>query len=231
MPATEAQIRANQQNAQKSTGPKTPEGKEASRANSLKHGMTGFHVLPEVEAVEVARRTYAFAEDLKPTGDVGVALTRLAAIMSVRIERCFEYENATLTERVRRAEANFVPPEGADEATIALLRTEAGKRALFDSSPEATLARRYEAAAQRGFFKALKELRIHEKAMKATEEDMVEEHLASFRHAEMTDEEFERLYAEATANRPAPPVERPEMDPFDVLRGRVDVPFSIGKLR
>jgi hypothetical protein len=203
MPATEAQIRANQQNAQKSTGPKTPEGKEASRANSLKHGMTGFHVLPEVEAVEVARRTYAFAEDLKPTGDVGVALTRLAAIMSVRIERCFEYENATLTERVRRAEANFVPPEGADEATIALLRTEAGKRALFDSSPEATLARRYEAAAQRGFFKALKELRIHEKAMKATEEDMVEEHLASFRHAEMTDEEFERLYAEATANRPA----------------------------
>ena len=42
---------------------------------------------------------------------------------------------------------------------LARLRAEAGDRALFDPSKEATLARRYEAAAERGFFKALKELR------------------------------------------------------------------------
>ena len=42
---------------------------------------------------------------------------------------------------------------------IELDRSEAGARALFDPSREATLARRYESEAQRGFFKALKEFR------------------------------------------------------------------------
>ena len=37
--ATQKQIDANRRNAQKSTGPKTPEGKTAVRLNSLKHGL------------------------------------------------------------------------------------------------------------------------------------------------------------------------------------------------
>jgi hypothetical protein len=37
--ATEAQIEANRANAQKSTGPRTPEGKEKAAQNSLKHGL------------------------------------------------------------------------------------------------------------------------------------------------------------------------------------------------
>ncbi len=46
-----------------------------------------------------------------------------------------------------------------DLEMIELDRLEAPDRALFDSSKEATLARRYEADASRGFFKALKEFR------------------------------------------------------------------------
>jgi hypothetical protein len=37
--ATEAQIKANQQNAQKSTGPRTAEGKAAVSRNAVKHGL------------------------------------------------------------------------------------------------------------------------------------------------------------------------------------------------
>jgi hypothetical protein len=38
--ASEKQFEANRQNAQKSTGPKTPEGRAAVRLNGVKHGLT-----------------------------------------------------------------------------------------------------------------------------------------------------------------------------------------------
>ena len=46
-----------------------------------------------------------------------------------------------------------------DHQAIELDRAEAGGRALFDTSQQAILTRRYEAEAQSGFFKALKEFR------------------------------------------------------------------------
>ena len=149
MPASEAQIAANRANAQRSKGPTTVEGKENSRRNALKHGLTGEGVvLPNEDAAEVERRLVAFQEELQPTGEVGRSLVRRAALMSVRMDRCVSQETAAFSERVRRAEAEFVAPEGADEATVAQLRAEAKARAMFDPSKEATLARKYEAAAE-----------------------------------------------------------------------------------
>ena len=49
--------------------------------------------------------------------------------------------------------------ETLDFEAIELDRAQAGTRALFDDSKQATRARRYESEASRGFFKALKELR------------------------------------------------------------------------
>ena len=89
------------------------------------------------------------------------------AVLALRMERGFLQESAALAARVRKARDEFEAPEGLDEASVELLRDEAATRALFDPSAEATLARKYEAAAERGFFRALKELRQVEKAHKA----------------------------------------------------------------
>ena len=43
--ASEEQNRANHQNAQKSTGPKTPEGKAAVHLNATKHGLLSKEIL------------------------------------------------------------------------------------------------------------------------------------------------------------------------------------------
>jgi hypothetical protein len=52
--------------------------------------------------------------------------------------------------------------ETLDFETIALDRAEAGPRASFDPSKEASLARRYESEARRGYYKALTEFRTVE---------------------------------------------------------------------
>jgi hypothetical protein len=52
--------------------------------------------------------------------------------------------------------------EALDFETIALDRAEAGPRSFFDPSKEASLARRYESEARRGYYKALTEFRTVE---------------------------------------------------------------------
>jgi hypothetical protein len=87
--ATEKQIRANQLNAQKSTGPRTEEGKPQSRRNALKHGLTGAGiVLPEDEEAAVRARAAEWHSSLKPSNPYELWLVHRIAVASIRIERC-----------------------------------------------------------------------------------------------------------------------------------------------
>jgi hypothetical protein len=231
-----ARTLANQTNSAKSTGPKTPEGKAISRANSFKHGMTGAGiVLPNEDAAEVDRRFAAFEAELKPSGEVALALVRRAAVLSVRMDRGVSQETAALSDRVRQAEADFLAPEGLDEAAIAQLRAEAGRRAMFDPSKEATMARKYEAAAERGFFRALKELRLLEKQAKAVEPGMdletFQKMMGSFSPSEMQDDEFDAMYPDEAPMPPTRASSRFESASSSPIGSVFDVPFSIGRSR
>ena len=243
MPASEAQIRANQQNAQRSKGPVTPEGKENSRRNALKHGLTGEGVvLPNEDAAEVERRLAAFEDELNPSGEVGKALVRRAALMSVRMDRCVSQETAALSERVRRADAEFVAPEGVSAEDAARLKAEACARAMFDPSKEATLARKYEAAAERGFFRALKELRQLEKQAKAagppSPAEPSRQELGSFLTFQQLNTQLDVLEARldrrdaelARINRSKPVREVPPAR-FAAAGASFDLPFAIGRPR
>ena len=75
--ATERQIEANRRNGAKSTGPRTPEGKQRSRANAYKHGLTGEGVvLASEDAEKVAGRFEGLMEELDPGTLLGGILVK-----------------------------------------------------------------------------------------------------------------------------------------------------------
>jgi hypothetical protein len=66
---SEKKIKANRQNALKSTGPKTPEGKDAVRLNALKHGLLSQQVLLPGEDAEALRELgESLRAELQPEG-------------------------------------------------------------------------------------------------------------------------------------------------------------------
>jgi hypothetical protein len=240
MPASEAQILANRRNSAKSTGPRTEEGKERSRANALKHGLTGAGVvLPNEDAAEVERMFHGLEAQFRPEGDAGRGLARRMATCAVRMERAVLQESAALRERVldAQAEANGDDP------------VEAGLRAMFDPSKEATLARKYEAAAERGFFRALKELRQLAREAKGT--DVPSAAAAEAAAARKSIGQLASFFpaanqppspAKPAASTPVPapkPASKPAPAPLKtvfpawdpVFGGSVDVPITIGRAR
>ncbi len=78
--ASERQKEANRRNGRKG-GPKTREGKQRSRLNSLKHGLTSSTavVLPEEDRQEYDEVLRGFRDSLEPEGGIEDALVlRLA---------------------------------------------------------------------------------------------------------------------------------------------------------
>ncbi len=76
-PISEARLRANRQNAQKSTGPKTARGKAYSRRNALKHGLLINSVLFSSDGTPMNEELHDLWDSLQAkygSGDVGTEL-------------------------------------------------------------------------------------------------------------------------------------------------------------
>ena len=128
MPTSEARIIANRINAQKSTGPRTAEGKARSRCNGFKHGLTGRGVaLPTEDQEEISRCFAAMQDEMRPSNTTSQKLIRRAAFLFVRVERCEKHETAETAKRIRHAVADFDDQRlAAVEALAARDRDRAG---------------------------------------------------------------------------------------------------------
>ncbi len=108
MPCSPAQLESNQKNALMSTGPKSPEGKARSAANSYKHGLTGEGVvLPHEDAEQFDALRVTLEAEMRPKNTLArECLVRLALLM-LKMTRGALHEAKALDFRVRHAEAEF----------------------------------------------------------------------------------------------------------------------------
>ncbi len=89
---SERQIEANRQNAMKSTGPRTPEGKAVVALNSMKHGLLCREVLiqgeNEADLVGFEKRLRA---QLAPVGELELLLADRIVSTAWRLRRALAH--------------------------------------------------------------------------------------------------------------------------------------------
>jgi hypothetical protein len=129
--ASDAQIRANRKNAQRSTGARTPEGKQRSKFNALKHGLTSVHVvLPWEEDMHYQELRGVLLQQYQPENATETFLVDQVAQNWWRLNRARRVETGTLA--ALGPESHLPGPTNADLDHL----------------------RRYEAAIERAFYRA-----------------------------------------------------------------------------
>ena len=98
----------NREHGRKSRGPISEAGKEVSRKNALKHGLTAQVVaLPNEDPEAIRAETEQFFETHQPRNSTEAALVKQIARASRRLERVAEAETAILASQVRRSQPQW----------------------------------------------------------------------------------------------------------------------------
>jgi len=152
--ATKAQIKANQNNAQKSTGPKTPEGRDAVHLNGLKHGLrSNILVLPGENLADFEHLLDSLEAEHQPATPTEVILVRQMAMASWRLRRVVHIEAAYYHLRRSELEDNFEEyySDLSEPDRQAIIHERDSDHILINFS-------RYEARLERSFHKGLTDL-------------------------------------------------------------------------
>ncbi len=101
--ATDAQIQANRENAKKSTGPRTPEGKAHVSKNALKHGLLAQDsVIPGEDPAEFDRHLTLYQDTYNPANYVERELVLQIADSAWRMRRLSRIEATVMTAGIER---------------------------------------------------------------------------------------------------------------------------------
>src|SRR3954469_7275309 len=180
-PRSPARIGAARRNGARSKGPATPEGKERSSRNALKHGLTAtHHLVLEDEVPDALDALIAtIAEETGAASEIEARLARRLAIASWKGERAERLETALFdaAPKLRPPQAGFQWEEADPLTTVDLKRFNA--------------VRGYQAQQGREISRCLKELRqLRKEALACTGEP-------------------ERMPKTNPAGRPQPPTTTP----------------------
>jgi hypothetical protein len=129
---SDKQARANRRNGQKSTGPKTPEGKAAVRHNATKHGLLSQDVLlPEEDEAPLKELGERLRDELQPEGEMESLLVDRIIAAYWRLRRLgrveagiFAFElYGELAERARQEARTYTRTEDPDDEFLAHFRS------------------------------------------------------------------------------------------------------------
>jgi len=95
--ATEAQINANRRNAQKSTGPRTEEGKRVVSQNAVTHGLFAHEAVLKCEdPAEYELHREALLDEFRPVGAMESILAERIVSLSWRLQRAERMQNQAM---------------------------------------------------------------------------------------------------------------------------------------
>ena len=183
---SEARLRANRENAQKSTGPRSVAGKAASSRNRLLHGLrANKHLLLDDDPEQFVLLLNDLHSRFQPVGDGEVMIVRRIAADQWRLDRTFPMEAGIYRERLKKVAAQDaeqerihaqqkknaaysegpepaapIPPDADDRLARAFNIDCAGPNSL------ANLAR-YETAIERSIDRSLRQLKTFQSARQA----------------------------------------------------------------
>ncbi len=149
--ATEKQFEANRLNAQKSTGPRTPEGRAAVRLNGVKHGLTAETIVLKGESqadfTNVLDSLEAEHDPVTPTEE---ALVVQLAMATWRLRRLYHAEAGFYSYKMKDTVDSRKEPKLNDAERMGYV--------AYLSTGTLDIFNRQEARLERSFYRALHEL-------------------------------------------------------------------------
>jgi hypothetical protein len=160
--ASEAQILANRLNAQKSTGPRTAEGKAAVSQNAVKHGLTARSIVVSGEdpgQFEFHRER--MLDELDPVGEVEFSLAERIVGLSWRLKRAEKLQAAAFDSLYAQEGhlSSETPEESRDAGGDSIL----GRALARDFADGRVLERMlmYERRIEQSLYRTMAELKKH----------------------------------------------------------------------
>jgi hypothetical protein len=189
-----AQNLANRQNAARSTGPKTPEGKAASSRNATRHGLTGvFHVLPHEDPAEFEQLAAEVRDEFEPETSSENFLVDTMIQARCKLVR-FERLQGLAFEQI------LTEPGSSSDPDARILGALGASGNLIDK------LERYAAAARRVYYQAVRELENSRARIQRREAKALENYIKAYVYAP-TPVEIERM----KQNEPNPPAVNPAL--------------------
>ena len=190
--STTAQINANQMNATRSTGPRTPEGKKASSANATRHGLTGkFALLPGEDPEEYAKLLLTYQNEFQPTtGHENFLVTQLAQ-SRWKMDRTERLQAEAFNQTLTSGDQSQSP----DARIVTALSQPA---TVFDR------LQRYAAQAERTYLRVHRELTQLRRQLAKDRATALNAHLDHIMTAPLPDEPQYAAYSDALRNEANP---------------------------